>query len=67
MDVIVNAINIGQVYRYLTKPWLNDELVSTVKGAFEIYQNNWQKQVTRESLEETNRQLEFMLRQKLIS
>lgn len=67
VDVIVNAINVGQVYRYMTKPWHKDELVSTVNGAFEIYRNNWQTQVTRESLEETNKQLEFMLRQKLIS
>lgn len=67
VDIIVNAINQGQVYRYMTKPWDKEELISTVLGAFEIYQSQQQTHITKKSLEETNKQLEFMLRQKLIS
>lgn len=67
VDIIVNAINQGQVYRYMTKPWDKEEVTSTVMGAFEIYKSQQHAHLIKESLEETNKQLEFMLRQKLIS
>ncbi|MBN2808607.1 MAG: response regulator [Deltaproteobacteria bacterium] len=31
MDVVVKAINQGEVYRFFTKPWNNTELIETVK------------------------------------
>lgn len=34
MPTVLRAINEGEVYRYLTKPWKNDELIATVRDAF---------------------------------
>ena len=31
MDVVVKAINQGEVYRFFTKPWNNDELLETIR------------------------------------
>src|ERR671938_80945 len=35
---LVEAINCGQVYKYVTKPWSNDELRLTVSRALEHYE-----------------------------
>ena len=40
IEVLVEAINCGQVYRYVTKPWNNDELRLTVKRALEHFETN---------------------------
>ncbi len=34
---IVEAINLGQVYKFIPKPWDDQDLLSTVKDAFERY------------------------------
>ena len=35
---LVDAINSGVVYRYVTKPWVNEELQQTVKRALQHYE-----------------------------
>jgi DNA-binding NtrC family response regulator len=40
VDALVEAINCGQVYRYVTKPWGNDDLKQTVRRALEHYETN---------------------------
>ena len=34
-EALVEAINSGAVYKYLTKPWVNDELMQTAKRALQ--------------------------------
>ncbi|HEX8747120.1 MAG TPA: HD domain-containing phosphohydrolase [Pyrinomonadaceae bacterium] len=50
---LVEAINCGQVYKYVPKPWNNDELRVTVERAIEHYKAN----KSRHELEETNLRL----------
>jgi putative nucleotidyltransferase with HDIG domain len=69
MDVAVDAINRGEIYRLITKPWNDDELRATIRQAFdhsdlknEIKRLN---QVTREQnfkLQDMNRNLEGKVR-----
>ena len=40
VEALVEAINCGQVYKYVTKPWDNDELRLTVERAIEHYEMN---------------------------
>lgn len=40
VESLVEAINSGQVYRYVTKPWNNDDLRLTVKRALAHYETN---------------------------
>lgn len=58
MESIIEAINTGKVYRYITKPWDKDELKITIDNAIEtvmLRRNN--KQLIHE-LKEYNEQLE---------
>jgi putative nucleotidyltransferase with HDIG domain len=69
MTVAVDAINRGEIYRLITKPWNDDELRATIRQAFdhadlkdEIRRLN---QVTREQnfkLQDMNRNLEGKVR-----
>jgi signal transduction histidine kinase len=38
IEAVIGAINEGQVFRYVTKPWNPEELESIVKEAFEKYE-----------------------------
>jgi DNA-binding NtrC family response regulator len=38
VNAVMDAINRGQVYKYLVKPWQNDELKIYIQNAIEIYQ-----------------------------
>jgi len=40
MDVVVKAINQGEVYRFMTKPWNNAELIETVREAIQHYEES---------------------------
>ena len=40
VGALVEAINCGQVYKYVTKPWDNDDLRLTVARAVEHYETN---------------------------
>jgi putative two-component system response regulator len=40
VDALVEAINCGQVYKYVTKPWKKDELRLTVERAVDHYETN---------------------------
>ncbi len=37
MNAVMDAINRGQVYKYLVKPWHNDELKLYIQNALELY------------------------------
>jgi len=38
MDAIVDAINKGEIHRYLTKPWNDDDLLIQIRHALEQYE-----------------------------
>jgi putative two-component system response regulator len=58
IGALVEAINCGHVYKYVTKPWNNDELRLTVGRAVEHYETN----KARHELELTNQRLSARLR-----
>ena len=37
IESLIQAINAGRVYRYLTKPWNRDELLATVRQGLEVW------------------------------
>ena len=64
MESIIEAINTGKVYRYITKPWDKDELKITIDNAIEtvmLRRNN--KELIQELLEH-NEQLEQKVKQR---
>ena len=38
MDAIVNAINKGEIHRYITKPWNDDDLLIQIRQSLEQYE-----------------------------
>ncbi len=67
MEAIKDAINRGQIYQYIQKPWNDDQLKRIIENAYQIYALKKRQKNLNEQLMLTNEQLEFMLRQKLIS
>jgi response regulator RpfG family c-di-GMP phosphodiesterase len=67
IEALKDAINLGQIFCYLQKPWNDDELKQTIKRAYQVYNLKKEKEALTEKLMITNEQLEFYLRQKLLS
>ncbi len=66
IEAVIDAINEGQVYRYITKPWNEEDLRNTIKNAAEVHRLRKQNEILLQKLEKANQQLEFLLRQKLL-
>ncbi len=67
IEALKDAINLGQIFCYLQKPWNDLELKETIKRAYQVYNLKKEKEALTEKLLVTNEQLEFYLRQKLLS
>lgn len=63
--VVIEAINKGQVYRYISKPFDIDELRITIDNAFEVYSLREENKELMKSLLRVNKQIEYMLRKKI--
>jgi response regulator RpfG family c-di-GMP phosphodiesterase len=68
LDTVIEAINRGEIYRFIIKPWLREELLVTVQNAIQRYDllaNNALLQSTtramNERLSHLNRELELQL------
>jgi response regulator RpfG family c-di-GMP phosphodiesterase len=67
INAVIDAINIGQVYKYLTKPWIEHEVKSSILNAFEVFELRRQNRELTDKLMEANKKLEFLARQNLLS
>lgn len=67
INAVKEAVNKGQIYKYIEKPWDNEQLKIIIEKAYEVYDLRRQNKELTEKLIRANGQLEFMLRQKLIS
>jgi len=56
-EAIVDAINKGEIYRYIKKPWDDLELKNAIQNAFEIYITRMQLRTKITELEKTNDEL----------
>lgn len=62
IESAIAAINSGHVYRYLTKPWEDDELLLNVKRALESYDLQQANRRLLKELQEANEHLEEKVR-----
>lgn len=67
MAAVIDAVNKGKIFHYLNKPWSEEELDETINRAYDIYSERKDLLDTYSKLEVSNEQLEFLLRQKLLS
>ncbi len=54
---IIDAINKGHVYRYITKPWSEAEIKVAIENAYDLYHTRRQLKNKIEDLEKTNNEL----------
>jgi len=64
MDAIIQAINKGNIYRYVAKPWNREELRITIDSAFEVYNLKIQNKHLIEDLKEANQNLEQKVKER---
>jgi DNA-binding NtrC family response regulator len=67
LEAIIDAVNNGGVTKYFAKPWVNDQLARAVKDAHAEFLTEHKQAEFTERLKQVNRQLEFALRQRLLS
>ena len=67
MGAVVDAVNKGKIFHYLAKPWNEEELDITIGRAYQKYLEKAELKNMNTKLETSNDQLEFLLRQKLLS
>ncbi len=67
MNAVIDAVNKGKIFHYLSKPWNEEELDMTIIRAFDVYTQKMNEHEITNKLSLSNDQLEFLLRQKLLS
>lgn len=67
INAVIDAINRGQVYKYLTKPWHEQEIKIFIDKAYEVYTLRKENIDLTTKLINANQKLEFLARQALLS
>ena len=67
INAVIDAINRGEVYKYLSKPWNEDDVKIFVEKAFEVFRLRKENIELTEKLVDVNKKLEFLARQNLLS
>ena len=67
MTAVIDAVNKGKIYHYLSKPWSEELIDETISKAFDAYSKDQEIKTMNGKLATTNDQLEFLLRQSLLS
>lgn len=67
IQAVINAINQGQIYQYISKPWEEQHMKIVIEKAYEVYALRRENKELIKSLLRANEQLEFLLRQRLLS
>jgi response regulator RpfG family c-di-GMP phosphodiesterase len=67
ISAVIDAINLGQVYKYLSKPWVEQDVKNYIYKAFEVFDLREQNEELTDKLIDANDKLEFLARQSLLS
>ena len=67
IEDIIDAVNKTHIYAYINKPWDKDSLKEVIENAYAVYCRRKEQKNRLVHLQRTNEQLEFMLREKLVS
>lgn len=66
IEAVIGAINDGQVFRYVTKPWNPEELETIIKEAFEKYELITKNRKLMHSLQDANETLEMKVKERTL-
>jgi response regulator RpfG family c-di-GMP phosphodiesterase len=68
LSTVIDAINKGEIYRFVVKPWLREELLATVKNAvqrYELISHNARLQSTTQAMNQKLKQLNQALEEQV--
>lgn len=57
LESVIDAINKGEIFRYIKKPWDEIELTSAIQNAYEMYQTRKQLKMKIDELQKANDEL----------
>src|SRR5690242_4106607 len=60
INSVIDAINRGQVYKYLTKPWNESDIKNFIETAYEVYRLRKDNEELTNKLMDANYKLEFL-------
>jgi len=63
----IDAVNEGKIFHYLSKPWNEEEIEMTLQKAYQLYMQAQNEKEMKNKLIQTADQMEFLLRQSLLS
>lgn len=61
-DTVIQAINDGEIFRFISKPWKGEELIATVHNAAQKFDLSWKNHQLQRATQETNEQLQVQLK-----
>lgn len=67
INALIEAVNLGKIHHYLSKPWNEEELDKCIQDAYVQYTKRISEIDLNDKLIRSNDQLEFLLRQRLLS
>lgn len=67
INAVIDAINRGQIYKYLTKPWNESDVSNYIEKAYEVFKLRRENIELNRKLIEMNNKMEFLVRQSLLS
>jgi DNA-binding NtrC family response regulator len=67
IDAVIDAINRGEIYRYVTKPYINDDMKSLIETSHEVFRLRKENKQLLLDLQDANKKLEFIARQNMLS
>lgn len=66
INAVIDAINKGEVYRYMNKPFAKEDMKHLIENAYDMYYLRKKAETLTKDLAKANAQLEFMLRGHLL-
>lgn len=67
IETVIDAVNKGNIYQYVKKPYDIDDLRMMIKNAYEVFRLRADNEKLTLDLLNANKKLEFLARQSLIS
>jgi response regulator RpfG family c-di-GMP phosphodiesterase len=67
LQASIDAVNDGKIFHYLSKPWNEDEVNLIIQKAHQVYLHQKNEREMKSKLIQTADQMEFLLRQSLLS
>lgn len=64
INALIDAVNMGRIYHYVTKPWDPDELALSIKRALETYRLGAENRRLVAELKQKNEELESRVRER---